>query len=96
MSNLPKGEVLNNRSQLQNVVTGIILRQTDFFSKEEILIQVNNWCDGSDYSISGAKRGEVDVEKMIEETLNTLWSILAVKYNAEENKYKLSLSFPSI
>ena len=96
MSNLPKGEKLNQPYQLQNVVTGIILRQTTPFHKREILIKVDEWCEGSCFAKNGSKRNEVDLEMIIEETLNTFWVIGAVSYNYDDEMYKIILSWPSV
>ena len=96
MSNLPKGDHLNTIGDLQNVIAGIILRQYQEFSEQDILIQVENWCEGSCYASNGKKNQEVDVKNIIHSTLNILYMEGCVKFDRNQNTYSLSMSFPAI
>ena len=51
MSNLPKGNDLNDKGKLQNVITGMIFREFKPFSKEDIYTKVEKWCEGSPYEL---------------------------------------------
>ena len=97
MSNLPKGDKLNELYQLKNVVIGIILRQYEPFTKGEILTQVDKWCEGSVYATDGLKRKEVDISKIIDETISILFSYTYIGWSdCEKQKYKLCMSWPAI
>lgn len=95
MYELQRGNDLNNLRRLQNVITGIVLSQKGAFSNEDIYVQVDKWCEGSPYAVDGAKRGEVDIKAMVDETLNTLWGVNCLCFaDAEQKKVKLNATFP--
>jgi len=96
MANLHKGDNLNELWHLQNVITGIILRQSRPFTKDDILTQVDEWCEGSVYAKDGSKRNEVDVAKLIDKTMSVFFQIMAIRWNDyEKQMYELCLSFPA-
>ena len=96
MSNLPKGHELDNNSKLQNVVTGIIFREYKPFTKEDIYTKVEKWCEGSPYGKDGAKRPMVNLDEMVENTLDTLFVIGSVKYDSIKKQYELDMNFPAV
>jgi len=96
MSNLPKGNDLNSKWKVQNVITGIILREYTPFSAEDIYDKVEKWCEGSPCAKDGVKRQTFDLPKMIRKTLNTLLVIGAVKYDRKTKTYELDIGFPGV
>lgn len=96
MSNLPKGNTLKTLGDLQNVITGIILRQYKPFSKTNIYSQVEKWCENSAFDRKRESHLDVDVNQRIDDTLNTLHTIGAVKVDAKTHKYELTIGFPAV
>jgi len=96
MSNIPKGHDLDNKGKLQNVVTGIILRECKPFSKEDIYTKLEKWCEGSPYDKGGIKRNTVNFYEMIEDVLIALFVRGCVRYDRKNKTYELDIGFPAI
>lgn len=89
MCRVKEGAAVNSNADLQNLVTSVILRQTSVFSASELCHTVREKLKGSSYLNSP------EVEKKCKETISTLYSMNCLK-NVESDKYKLSMSFPSV
>ena len=87
--NIKYGIDVKTNSDLQNLVTSVILRQTDSFTEETIFSEVLKKLDGSVFANSP------DVKKRCDNTLNTLFSIGSIKF-VSDGAYILSIGFPSI
>lgn len=96
MANLPKGNTLKTLGDLQNVITGIILRQYKPFSKTDIYTQVEKWCENSVFDRKREDCLDVDVNKRIDDTLNTLHIIAAIRVDVKTHKYELTIGFPAV
>lgn len=96
MANLPKGNTLKTLGDLQNVITGIILRQNKPFSKTDIYAQAKKWCEKSVFDRKREDRLDVDVNQKIDDTLNTLHTIGALKVDVKTHKYELTIGFPAV
>ena len=96
MANIRKNRDVKKHGDVQNVITSAILRTQGMFSKEDIYQQVENAVKFSCYGKYGKKRNQIDIQKMIDDTIETLWIIDCIKYFESENKYKLSMGFPAL
>lgn len=89
MCRLKEGSDIKTYADLQNLISGIILRQTTEFSLEEICRQVESKANGFHLNDSG------EIHKRCTETLSALYSIDCIKCMGDD-KYKLAIGFPSI
>ncbi|MGN1301886.1 MAG: hypothetical protein ACI4U9_05140 [Clostridia bacterium] len=89
-------EEVRHRGDVQNLITSVILRQHTMFSKEDIYESVENNLERSDFGKDGARRKEIDVKMMVDDTLNTLSIIDCVRYDSKQHKYQLRGSFPAV
>ena len=96
MDNLPKGNTLKTHGDLQNVITGIILRQNKSFSKTDIYSQVEKWCENSVFDRKREDNLNVDMNQRIDDTLNILHTIGVVKVDVKTHKYELTIGFPAV
>ena len=96
MVNIPKNQNVKKRGDVQNVITSVILRQHDMFSKEDIYEGVEANIKFSCFGKYGKKRKEINVKEMVDDTLNILLCNRYIKYFSEEKKYKLTMSFPAV
>ena len=93
-----RNEDVKHRSDVQNLIVSVILRQTTIFSAEDIYESVENNLERSVFAKDGARRQEIDVKSMIDVTLNKLWEMMYVdvKYDFEPYKYQLCGKWPSV
>ena len=96
MANIPKGDALKTLGDLQNVITGIILRQYKPFSKADIHAQVEKWCENSIFDRKREGYLDVDVSQKIDDTLNALHIIAAITIDVKTHKYELTIGFPAV
>ena len=96
MANIPKGNALKTLGDLQNVITGIILRQYKPFSKTDIYSQVEKWCENSVFDRKRENNLNVDVNQRIDDTLNTLHTIATIRVDVKTHKYELTIGFPAV
>ena len=96
MANLPKGNTLKTLGALQNVITGIILRQYTPFSKMDIYLQVEKWCENSIFDRKREDNLNADLNQRIDDTLNTLYTIGALRVDVKTHKYELTIGFPAV
>ena len=96
MANIPKGNTLKTLGDLQNVITGIILRQYKPFSKMDIYSQVEKWCENSVFDRKREDNLNADLNQRIDDTLNTLYTIGALRVDVKTHKYELTIGFPAV
>ena len=76
-------------ADLQNIVTSVILRQTDEFSLDDIIHGANLRLVGSSFYASE------ELTKRCKDTLETLFLIGSIS-NARNSKYCLSMPWPAV
>lgn len=96
MANIRRNEELRHLGDVHNLITSVILRQDGMFSKEDIYESVENNLERSSYAKDGARRKEINVKSMVDDTINTLSIIDCIRYDSRQHKYMLSMSFPAI
>ena len=89
MCNIKQGANVKTIGDLQNLVTGVILRQTSEFSIDDIYNEVRARLTGSDYYDSS------EVRQRCEDTIHTLFNINSLNV-LEDGKYQLAMSFPAV
>ena len=80
---------VKNKADLQNLVTSVILRQTDEFTLDDVVRGANLRLVGSTYY------GTEELTKHCKDTLETLFLIGSIS-NAKNGKYCLSISWPAV
>lgn len=96
MANIREYEKVRSLGDVQNLITSVILHQSDPFSARYICDTVERKLLRSDFAKDGQRRSEVDITKMVDETLNIMLFNLCVGYNTEQKEYYLTLSFPAV
>ncbi len=90
MSEIPMNRKVRTKRDLQNVITGVILRWDNTgFTKEDVCEKVAECIKFSAYGKYGKARKSVNIKDMIENTLNILSTYGAIRYDATVNKYNL-------
>ena len=80
---------VKTKADLQNLVTSVVLRQTDDFTLEDIIERANKRLIGSKYLES------MELKECCEDTLNTLFLIGSISVTSGD-KYVLSMSWPAV
>ena len=96
MANIRINEDLRHLGDVHNLITSVILRQHQMFSKEDIYKSVEEKLERSDFAKDGARRTQINVKSMVDDKINTLSIIGCITYDSQQHKYKLSMSFPAI
>lgn len=94
MCKVRTGADVQTTADLQNLVTSVILRQTQPFSKDTIKKQVLSKLAGSEFLSDGKK--QTQVIKICERTLKLMVLSSSIKSKGmDDDCYRLALSFPS-
>lgn len=80
---------VNHQADVQNLIVSAILRQCDAFTEEDIYQLVEKGLEQSDFAKDGVRRKEIDVTKMVDYTLHSLFIEGGIEYDHEQKKYKL-------
>lgn len=94
--NIRRNRDLKTKGDLQNAITSVILRQTGWFSKQDIYEKVEEAIKFSIYGKYGKGRKTINLEERIEETMNILSINDCIRYDSDRRKYQLSMSFPAV
>lgn len=86
---LKENENVKAKADLQNLVTSVILRQTDEFTLEDIVRSANLRLAGSTYYASE------ELKFRCEDTIETLFLIGSIS-TTPKGKYVLSMSWPAV
>lgn len=86
---LKENSNVQTKADLQNVVTSVILRQTDEFTLDDIVRGANLRLVGSSYY------GSQELIKKCYDTLETLFLIGSISI-AKNGKYCLSMAWPAV
>lgn len=86
---LKEKENVKTAADLQNLVTSVILRQTDEFTLDDIMHAANLRLVGSSYYASE------ELAKRCNDTLETLFLIGSIS-NATKGRYRLCMSWPAV
>ena len=86
---IKENENVKTRADLQNLVTSVILRQTDEFTLADVVKAANLRLEGSSYY------GSQELTKRCDDTIETLFLIGSIS-SAKNGKYRLSMSWPAI
>ena len=89
MANIKTGAKVQNKGDLQNLITSVILRQTSTFSSNEIYEKVRENLKGSQYYNNS------DLMKHCEDTIEKMFICDFLKRKAN-GIYILSMSFPAL
>ena len=94
MCQVRTGANVQTVADLQNLVTSVILRQTQPFSKDNIKEQVFNKLVGSEFLTDAEKRTQVI--KICDRTLKFMVLSSSIRSKGmDDDRYRLTLSFPS-
>ena len=94
MCKVKTGAEVQTAADLQNLVTSVILRQTDPFSKEMIKDQVLSKLEGSEFLSD--EENQAQVLRTCERTLKFMVLSSSIRSKGmDDNRYRLTLSFPS-
>ena len=80
---------VKTKADLQNLVTSVILRQTDDFTLEDIILSANLRLVGSTYYASE------ELKERCNDTLSTLYLIGSIS-GTPKGKYTLSMALPAV
>lgn len=94
MANIRKNSKIRHKGDVQNLITSAILTQKGEFTRKDIFMKVHENLKYSPYGKYGKLRGTIKLEDMINDTINTLWTIDAIKSDGE--KYVLHINFPAL
>ena len=89
MCNVKEGAEVKTRADLQNLVTSVILRQTDVFTLDDIVKAANTRLYGSTYFKTK------ELEDRCADTVKTLFLIGSID-STSKNNYKLAMPWPAI
>ena len=89
MCRVKVGNSVVSNSDLQNLVTSVILRQTSTFSVEDITGIIKRMLIGSSF------QDTAEVAKRCEKTISVLYLNDCLR-TTESGQYKLTMSFPSV
>lgn len=89
MCKIKEGADVQNKGDLQNLVTSVILRQTSTFSAEDIYQAAREKLNGSDYC------NRPEVRQRCEDTISTLFIIDSLR-SVGKGRYRLAMSFPAV
>ena len=89
MCNIKQGANVKTIVDLQDLVIGVILRQTSEFSIDDIYNEVRARLTGSDYYDNS------EVRQHCEDTIRPLFNINFL-HVLEDGKYQLATSFPAV
>lgn len=89
MCRVKVGADVSSSSDLQNLVTSVILRQTSVFSIADVCEKIEDHLNGSRFSHSP------EIELQCKNTISTLFSIESIRM-VTPGCYKLAMSFPAI
>lgn len=96
MVNVPINRNVKSQKDVQNVITSVILRQKGMFSDKDVLEEVEAKLKFSAFGKYEKERKRVDVEGMVNTTIDALWRIMGLYFDREQAKYKLTIGFPAI
>lgn len=88
MCRIKEGADIRTAADLQNLVTSVILRQTETFSIQDVCLRIKDKATGS--SLDNLE----EINKRCLETISALYLIDCIR-NTGENEYKLTMTFPS-
>lgn len=88
MCRIKEGANIKTEADLQNLVASVILRQTTAFSLEDVCNRVETKAVGS--QLNNSK----EIMKRCSETISALYLIDCIR-NIENNRYKLTMTFPA-
>ena len=80
---------VKTKTDLQNLVTSVILRQTEEFTLEDVIRSANSRLVGSTYYESE------ELKERCNDTLNTLYLIGSIS-GTPKGKYTLTMSWPAV
>ncbi len=90
MSEIPRNRKVRTKKDLQNVITGVILRwDCTSFTIEDVCDKLEEYIKFSTYGKNGKGRKSVNIKAIIEDTLNLLSTYSVIRYDTKVNKYKL-------
>lgn len=74
LANIPQNREVKKLEHVKNVITSVIFRQCERFSKENIYKAVEEHIKFSSFGKYGKRRKEINLKKMVDNTLNILWT----------------------
>ena len=94
MANIRKNRQTRHKGDVQSLITSAILTQKGEFTRKDIFVKVHENLKYSPYGKYGKLRETINLGDMINNTINTLWVIDAIK--SEGEKYVLHINFPAL